>query len=98
MSCLIPYAFICFKLLIAQFTYFEFPVYRIILFGFNGFKGIILSFISFLGIPIRLRPLRWVILYKVLLYVLPGYVFRIVCGFLLRVAVWTCAFWVGVRV
>jgi site-specific DNA recombinase len=63
------------KLFIFKLPNFEFLPYPIVLFGRYNFKGIILSLIALLGIPIRLGPLRWVILYKVLFYVLPGYVF-----------------------
>ena len=83
-----PFHPVCFHLpeaLIAKLPNFEFLLYRIILFGFNGFKGIILSLIALLGIHIGFRPLRRVILYKVFFYVLAGYVFGAALGFLLRV-------------
>jgi hypothetical protein len=77
--------FIFFKLLVAQHSNFKFPVYEIVLFGRYGFKGIAFSLIVLFIINIPLGPLRRVILYKVLLYVLPGYVFGAALGFLLRV-------------
>jgi hypothetical protein len=57
----------------------------IVLFRFYDFKGIIFILIALLSIHIRLKPLRWVILYKVLLYVLHRYVFGAALGFLIRV-------------
>ena len=50
-------AFIFLKLGIAKLPNFEFPTRGIILFRRYGLKGIILSLIALLGIPIRLRSL-----------------------------------------
>ena len=59
----IPGTFIFFKLVIAKFPDFEFLIHQIILFGFNGLKGVALSLIALESIYIRLGPLRWVIRY-----------------------------------
>jgi hypothetical protein len=57
-----------------------------------SFSGSMVSWVSFsassrsFGYPLSVsNPFRWVILYKVLFYVLPGYVFGAALGFLLRV-------------
>jgi hypothetical protein len=74
-----------FKHLLPKLPDFQFPARGIILFGLSGFKVVALSLIAILGIPIRLRPLWRVILYKVLFYVLPPYVFGAALRFLIRV-------------
>ena len=68
-------AFVFLKLLVAKLADFEFPLRVIILFRFNGFKVAALGLTAVLGINIRFKPLRWVILYKVLLGVLLSDVF-----------------------
>ncbi|WP_123907088.1 hypothetical protein [Flavobacterium johnsoniae] len=83
--CFILGQFILMKLVIFRFPNFEFPLYGIILFGRYGLKFVAFSLIAFLGIPIGLGPLPWVIPYKVLFYVLHRYVFGAALGFLLRV-------------
>jgi hypothetical protein len=57
LTSLISAEFIFFKLLTAKLPNFEFPPYRIVLFGRYGPKGIIFILIALLGIPIRLSPL-----------------------------------------
>lgn len=56
-SCFIPCEFIFLKLLVAQLPNFEFPLDRIIIFGFNSLKGIIYILVALLSINISLRPL-----------------------------------------
>ena len=76
----------------------------IILLGRYGLKGIAIILIALLSTHISLRQLWWVILYKVLFYVLAGYVFGAALGFLLRVlrvigaGAFGCGFWVFVLV
>ena len=83
--CRVSGYFVLFKLLVSQLADFEFPVHWIIQVRLYDFKAVVLHLTAVLGINIRFKPLRWVILYKVLLDVLPGYVFGAALGFLIRV-------------
>lgn len=73
------------KLLVSRLPDFEFPARGIILFRLGGLKTAALSLTAVLGINIPFKPLRWVILYEVLLGVLPGDVFGLGAGFLIKV-------------
>lgn len=83
-TCRITGTFVLLKLVVSKLPDFEFLFDGIIRVRFKGLKGIALSLTAVLIINVRFKPLGRVIIYKVLFYVLSGYVFGAAFGFLVN--------------